>query len=208
KTAWKWILEAKWIEDFAKIKPKPKIINATEGGLGLQNIPDMSLKEVSQKYLTVARDLDSLVHTAIQDVGIIDDTAKMIVQGCTQMYDSLERVKAHLDALCKTLTNNINDSEVVLLQSELKEEIAYQYILEVFDKMRIKLEHYRLQFKAHPQIDEKTMQAFEIELLLERYKFLYETAQINQVLIVQSIENEKSKGRDVSLFCPKAPIPC
>ena len=132
----------------------------------------------------------------------------MLFQGCTEIYDSLERAKGYLDALITQLktTKNCNNSEGVLLLGELKEEIAYKYILEVFDKMRIKLEHYRLQFKTHPQIDEKTIQAFEVELILERYQFLYETAQINQLLIVQSVENEKSKGRDVSLFCPKAAI--
>lgn len=211
QTAWKWILEADWIADFAKAHPRTRIINATEGGLGIQNIVHMSFKEAQQKYLTTARDLDSLVHTAIQDAGMIHGDPGAILAGCSEMYDSLEKAKEHLDALVaatknRSLTAFQQDAHAILLQAELKEEIAYQYILEVFDRMRAKLEYYRLQFAAHPTKPQDALEVFEMQLLAERYTFLKDTAVVNQLLIVQSIEFEKSRGRDVSAFSPKSRV--
>ncbi len=201
-TAWKWLLEAKWIEDYAQEKPKPKIINATEGGLGLKKIPHMSLKEVQQKFFGITRDLDSLVHTAIQEAGLIAEDTQKVLQGCSQMYDSLEQVKTHLNALIEATKSMTAEqfhasTDMVLLQAQLKEEIAYKYILEVFDRMRVKLEYYRLQFAG---------MSLEMTLLHERYLFLKDTAIINQLLIAQSVQEQQAKGCDIKAFSPKAEV--
>lgn len=211
KTAWKWILEADWIANFAKDHPRTNIINATEGGLGIKNIPHMSLKDVEQKYLTTARDLDSFVHTAIQDAGVIGGDAATILTSCSELYDSLERAKQHLDALGKatqelSLTAFHQDPHITLLQAELKSEIAYKYILEVFDRMRAKLEYYRLQFALHPSKEQYEQEALEMQQLFERYAFLKDTAVVNQLLIAQSIASEKSRGKDVSAFSPASTV--
>lgn len=210
-TAWKWILEADWIADFAKAHPRAKIINATEGGLGIKNIPHMSLKEVEQKYLATAYDLDSIVHTAIQDAGMIGGDYATILTSCSELYDSLERAKQHLDALSiatqkASFTAFQVDPHVILLQAELKAELAYQYILEVFDRMRAKLEYYRLQFALHPSKEPHEHEALEMKLLSERYTFLKDTVVVNQLLIAQSVAFEKSRGRDVSAFAPKSQV--
>lgn len=210
-TAWKWVLEAKWIEDFAKEHPRAKLINATEGGLGFRHIPQMSLKEAAEKHLTIARDLDSLVYTAIEDAGVIASNSQKILQGAAEVYDSLERAKNHLEKLVNatkntTLTAFGQDPEVALLIAELKAELAYQYILEVFDKMRAKLEYYRLQFARHPEFGQDELDAQELELLTERYIFLKDAAIVNQILIGQSIAYEKARGRDVTAFTPKSQV--
>ncbi len=210
-TAWKWLLEAKWIEDFAEDRPRSTIINATEGGLGLKNIAHMSLKEVEQKYLSLPRDLDSLVHTSIEDAGTITADVAPILKGCAQMYDSLERAKECLEKLSEcakqsSVQSFYEDPHSILLQAGLKSEIAYQYILEVFDKMRAKLEYYRLQFAAHPSMGQEKHEALEMKLLCERYRFLKDAVVVNQLLIAQSIAYERSRGRDVSAFAPKSQV--
>ncbi len=208
-TAWKWLLEAKWIEDFAKDTPRTKIINATQGGLGLKNIVHMSLKEVEQKYLIQMRDLDSLVHTAIEDAGTIASSHKVILEGCSQMYDSLEKAKEYLEKLinaAQSMSPNHENPHTALLQAELKSEIAYQYILEVFEKMRIKLEYYRLEFASHSTISQKKHEEFERQLLVERYTFLRDTVIVNQLLIAQTIAFERKQGRDVSAFSPQSQV--
>ncbi len=42
-TLWKWITEADWISKFAHRYPETMILNATEGGLGFQDIPNLTL---------------------------------------------------------------------------------------------------------------------------------------------------------------------
>jgi hypothetical protein len=203
-TAWKWLLEAKWIEDFKEEKPNLTLINATEGGLGLQNIPHSSLQEVTDTYLSIPRDLDSLVHTAIQEAGEITCDPKALYKGCSEMYDSLEKVKNLLEELATIA--NYEDPDALLLLGQLKEEIAYKYLLEVFDRMRAKLEYYRLHFIDHPALSDDYKKKFEIELLRERYIFLRDTAVVNQLLIAQSIAHEQALGHDVSAFSPNSKV--
>ncbi len=195
-TAWKWLLEAKWIEDFANDHPRMKLINATEGGLGLKDIPHMSLKEAEERYLTRPCDYDSLVHTAIQEAGQITATKEMLYKGTREVYESLERVKAILEKLITKapkyrFSDFCQDPEIIILQETLKKEIAYSYILEVFDRMRAKLEYYRLQFAYHPGMTQSEEEALEMELIIERYRFLLETAVVNQ-LIIQKVYDKKT----------------
>ncbi|MBS0635278.1 MAG: DUF115 domain-containing protein [Verrucomicrobia bacterium] len=169
-TAWKWLLEAKWIEDFAKAHPRMKIINATEGGLGLKNIPHKTLEEVAKSYLTKEYDLENMVTSAIKKCGVVKGELQAY---CREMYESLERCKGYLDKLMDLAADDVH---TILLQAEFKNEIGYRYILEVFDRMRAKLEYYELSFNSR---------ASEAKLLKERYKFLQETAILNQLLIQQ-----------------------
>lgn len=214
-TAWKWLVEAKWIEDFARGNRKVKVINATEGGLGIKNIPHLSLKDAVKKYVTLPRDLESLVHTAIQEGGTISQNLDTLFKGCAQMYDSLEKVKGYLDELASIVSAGreksdpmacLEDPETILLDAKLKQEVAYSYILEVFDRMRIKFEYYKLQFASHPKVKERDLKKFENDLLMERLKFLKETAVVNQILIAQTIEIQQAQGKNIKAFQPKSQV--
>lgn len=214
-TAWKWIVESKWIEDFAKKHRKTKLINATEGGLGVQGIPHMSLDATVAKYLHQSCDYDALVHTAIQDAGYCKNDPKSILKGCGEMYDSLERVKQYIDELYMTVEKgkNLNEPlscletpQMIMLDGKFKREIAYRYILEVFERMRIKLEHNQLEFFSHATMEEKEKKQLEAEMLLKRFVFLKEVAIVNQILIAQSIRLEQNEGLDISSFHPKSEV--
>lgn len=181
KSAWKWVLEAKWIEDFAKEAPKCRLINATEGGLGMQGIIHMSLKEASGKYLQKSYDLDSLVHTAIEDAGTIEATRGSIEKKCRIMHVSLERAKVLLEQLAQMGSVEALDS--VLLEAELKGEVAYQYVLEVFDRMRKKLEYYRFEFFRHHTRSRQEEEAFLQKQHVERCQFLRDVCQRTQEFI-------------------------
>ncbi len=162
KSAWKWILEAKWIQDFAEERPKTTFINATGGGLGIEGLDRMTLEEAASKYLAKQYDLDAMVHTAIEEAGKVRADAKTIRKLAHEMLESLERVKSYLG------TNDL------LTELELKQEIAYVYILEVFEKMRMKLEYYRIKFGADPEKERE-----------ERILFLKDVATVNQILIME-----------------------
>jgi len=214
-TAWKWLVEAKWIEDFAKEHPKLKLINATEGGLGIKRVEHLSLDEAVKKYATMSRDLESLVHTAIQEAGTISSNLDILLKGCSQMYDSLEKVKGQLDEFSAIASSwrekkepmaFLEDPKTALLENRLQDEIAYRYILEVFDRMRTKFEYYKLQFAAHPKIKEIELKRFENDLLVERLKFLKETAIVNQILIAQAVELQQAWGKNISAFKPKSQV--
>jgi hypothetical protein len=124
------------------------------------------------------------------------------------MYDSLERAKGLLEKLAIQAENPQfhNDPHTALLQAELKEEIAYKYILEVFDKMRAKLEYYRLHFASHPALSENAIEALKLSELQSRFIFLKDTATVNQLLIAQSVALEKANGLDISAFSPKSTV--
>ncbi len=68
----KWLLEAKWIERFRqKTQSRTKIINATQGGLGLKNIVHTQVKEVEQKSILskCAIWMSLFIIPAIEDAG-------------------------------------------------------------------------------------------------------------------------------------------
>ena len=137
------------------------------------------------------------------------------MKGCAKIYDSLERCKQYLDELSAIVTkgrklphpkSSLEDPHTILLESKLKGEIGYGYILEVFDRMRIKLEYFRVQFASHPTVKAKELEELELNLLLERYQFLKETAIVNQLLIARSIQEQSLMELNVSSFSPKSEV--
>lgn len=212
QTAWKWVLEGKWIEEFAEKHKKRRIINATEGGLGIKGIEHMDLDQAASRYLVDSYDLEALVHTAIQETGVCTLSTEALLKSMALCFDSLTRSSLCIDAIVgsiqsfgkkKGLLQPLETPEVVMELTKLQGELAFTYILDVFHRMRTKLDYYALQFRLHPDQSEQDRLRDELALLERHYLFLKEVCLVNQALIVKTVLEQQEKGIDIAQFCPK-----
>ncbi len=120
-TLWKWIEEAKWIEEFSKKHPALRIINATEGGLKLQGLEHITLKKTEEKYLTTSYDFSARLHQSIMQVSSYKLEKKQVILKVELFYKSIEKTLHLLDAL--------QASSSPLLVSDLFHEAAYSHLL-------------------------------------------------------------------------------
>ena len=72
-TLWKWVNESLWFSQFAKRNPIMTMINCTEGGIGFAHVPNMPLKEASDKYLKENFDFSTIIHGTIQNSPVPKD---------------------------------------------------------------------------------------------------------------------------------------
>jgi hypothetical protein len=216
QTEWKWVLEGKWIEEFTGKHKRRTFINATDGGLGIDGIKHMSLEDAAKSYLQRSYDLDALVHTTVQEAGVCSITQSALLKSMAEMFDSITRSIASIDAILGYIQHGyqagqkkkkgihpLETADAVMQLSSLQSEKAFEYILDVFHRMRTKLDYYALQFAIHPDQKEEVRYQFELEMLERHYHFLKEVGIINQALIVQVVLAEQLKGVDITAFCPK-----
>ena len=69
-TMWKWIVESEWVTKFTQEHPKVSIYNATEGGIGFADVPNITLEEAAQKLLRKDSPLQQNVNKAIENASI------------------------------------------------------------------------------------------------------------------------------------------
>lgn len=201
QTAWKWIQEGQWIEEFTKKHGKKRFINATSGGLGISGISQMSLAEVAEKYLARSYDVDALVHQAVQETTVCQLPYKRLLQKMAKMYDSLSHCITALDAILRYVSDAQLEvaieevPEVLLLQEQLHKEAAFGAILEVFDRMKTKFDFYAKEFYPSSKV--------ELELFGKRHFFLKEVCIVNQTIIHKAVIEQQARGMDISFFRPK-----
>ena len=171
----------------------------------------MPLEEVVNRYLKQSYDLDGLVHTMIQQAGVCSCSVQTLYRGMAAMFDSLTRCIDHLDALTKLIQENRDGSGVnpmdtpdaIMLIGQLQAELAYQYILEVFDRMKTKFDYYTIQFRSYANMSQKEKTQLEVDLCGYRYFFLKEVCIVNQALIEKTVQEQQNLGKDIASFRPK-----
>jgi hypothetical protein len=209
-TAWKWVVEAKWIEDFKKTHKKVKLINATARGMPIKGIKRTTLEAVQEQYLTKQYDIDALVHTHVQELSVCPLSYDAIFKSLASMYDSLGASISRIDTLVDTLQKTQDDcretpffiEQLTLLQAEE----GYQYLLEIFDKMRIKHDHYSFEFSLSPLSTSEYKEHLSRRLMADRLLFLKEVASLNQMLIALSVTEQQHKGISIASFAPKSEV--
>jgi hypothetical protein len=98
-TLWKWIYESQFFSEFAKKHPELVLINATEGGIGMEGIPNKTLQEVKQEYLKKKYPFQKMVHDAIQQAKMPPAvTAKEIISLMKEFKESLDKVADSLQS--------------------------------------------------------------------------------------------------------------
>ncbi|MCB1119736.1 MAG: motility associated factor glycosyltransferase family protein, partial [Chlamydiia bacterium] len=70
QTLWKWEMESNWYALFSRLYPDVKLINATEGGIGMPTVPNVSLQEVIETQLTKQMPLSDWIHATLQQAAL------------------------------------------------------------------------------------------------------------------------------------------
>lgn len=191
-TLWKWIAEADWIGDFAKEHPETSFVNCTEAGLGFPGVPNMSLEQAKQHYLSRHFDLHNRIHAEIQSCAIPDVTEQRVEDLVNEMYESMKRSLENISILIdetnkthqqiekeKTIPAILQSGRAALAETELADEVAYEYILDLFNNIYARVlnaDLHRIRLSRSNEI-KRTLQ--RLELNLKRLSFLKDVARVN-----------------------------
>lgn len=196
-TLWKWIAESNWISDFAKEHPELVLVNATEGGIGFPDVPNKPLKDVVEEYLNKTFDLRKRLDDEIKHVSMPQITSERIEELMLEMKESLERSKEHLTVLISESEAKIEQTKVkkavpdvlqsglaALSETELSEEIAYHYVLEIFNAVYSKKLNRELQ-QSQNSADDAAWKQFvrKQEINNKKLSFLRDVAEANLALM-------------------------
>jgi len=188
KTHWKWLLEADWISEFQRKHKKVKIFNATQGGLAIKGVRQISFDEVAQKNFGHSFDLDGLVHTFLNEAGKLESSNEMTLKATKSLFLSLGRSVKLLEEMIATV-NEIKqpleeNSRLFDLEQKLARESGYKYILEVFWRMRQKLDFFKIRLASFGT--QKEQSDFAKKCRLETLSFLKDVALLNGHLMKRS----------------------
>lgn len=132
-----WLAEAGTYTDFRLEFPEMNLLNVTQGGLPIDHVPNFTLKEVKEEYLTQTFDLTNEIHLAIENSGKIS-VSELDIE---RVFEKWKKSLINCDKILEEMIQN-KDYSV----SRLKEEPFYQnYLVDMqdfFDKITLR-ERYR-----------------------------------------------------------------
>lgn len=209
QTLWKWIQESVWISQFCITKPEIKVINATEGGIGVEAVPNVSLEEVKNQYLKTQVDLEALIHVRVQESifeKIVD--SEVVADKMRLLVDSLKKCKHH----CSMLIEEFNKILEVIEQSDqenpklitdialqelklLNQEAAFKAILARFNESFLSFygreDMESLYKEQDKRIDQKEINLRRTQLNLKRYHFLKAVCKENIERIMTTLKEDR-----------------
>jgi len=139
---WDWVNASFWYEQFQKRHPNTILLNATEGGIGLNGIENIPLKEVAKSF-TKTYDFDRLIHHALESspmppevnekhlVSLMEDLKTSFAK-CQPILNELEEFyKEQINAILKDrpISLELKKGKV----TELENESIYRYVLKCFE---------------------------------------------------------------------------
>lgn len=199
-TFWKWVTEAEWISDYAKEHPELTIINATEGGIGFKDVPNMSLKEAKETYLKENNDSlkhiqdeinkSSLANIDIQDIKNTISLLQNSLVNCVKKMNIIFEEMTLLEEKLKkgiAIPDNLQTPTIMLSEMEIDSEPAFQYLLETFSLIFLRINHRLIQSFHLTNKPSKAQAKKKIKLHKERLKFLSEVALVNIELIKRTL---------------------
>lgn len=189
-TLWKWVQESVWISQFSITRPDVELINATEGGIGAEAVPNQTLASVKDEFLNTSLDIDALIHVRIQESSFGNDfDSDEIVDKMRILMESLKVCKGH----CRTLISEfcsvletveesdeenpklITDGALAALK-ELNQEDAFKAVLSRFNESFLSFygrEDMESLYKDQDKrLDQKEINSRRTKLNIKRYKFL------------------------------------
>lgn len=191
-TLWKWIAESNWIGEFAREHPETTLINSSEAGLGFPGVPNIPLKEVCEKYLTHQYDLNNRIHAEIQSCAMPDVTEERVNNLVQQMYESLKRCVDQFNVLLtetkiiqERIERDQKEPEILqtgraaLAETELNDEIAYEYIIDLFNNIYSRVLNIELRRIRLSRLSPLKKALARVALNLKRLSFLKDVARVN-----------------------------
>jgi hypothetical protein len=147
-TLWKWVAESEYTSSQAVKFKGTTYINCTEGGLGFNGIPNMTLQEAEKKYLSQIHELDGEIHELIQ-MGKFDFSQSSVIDLIRELDKSFERsieICKELGDEIKILQRAIAEHQIELaaksskkiehIQVKLGQELACEQVLDPVNHMR------------------------------------------------------------------------
>lgn len=204
-TLWKWIAESEWIDDYAKEHPAITLLNATEGGLGCGDVPNVTLEEAVKRYCTEEFDYHSFVHSIVESAPLnisrdkIDEIIKVLknsLERCIELLDLLidETGKAKgIITQGGELGPSFQTGAAIYAESELAEEDAFVAVISDFNDMYNMTIHGEIDEAKHI-LSEKELSLKKMEIQEKKYKFLKEVAKANILSIDWATKEEKENG--------------
>jgi hypothetical protein len=175
ETETKWITEGKWIEQFQQLHPKLNLVQTSKEGLFLSGLEYLSFEEAVEKYCSSSKDVDALVHIALEEASPLSIREEKIAESIRSLTESLLEVSGIL-ALMDT---NISaqdfspDSAVwVDLDHQLRSALAYKWVLSPYEAMHAKLMQMQASLEIRPYDDAEAGKRFEQHSLKSRVALL------------------------------------
>jgi len=208
-TLWKWITESIWYGAFASEHPQVTLINATEGGIGFPNVPNMTLANVKEQFLNKQYDFSSRLHGEIQMSPFSSSvTAENIKEKILILVNSLNTaasqcekiVKLYMDNDPDNLFRNENILQEIAAETELLEqEPCYKAILKMFKSVyqsNNALELLRI------KLDAETLPENEVKLKRNaidvfQYKYLARIAVLNNAQLIRILHEYNEKQAQI-----------
>ncbi|MBA3723139.1 MAG: motility associated factor glycosyltransferase family protein [Parachlamydiaceae bacterium] len=172
-TKWDWLGEANWFTHYSIAHPEIQILNATEGGLGFNFVPNWTLEKVADEILTQTYDLSSKIKGEIQNSQIPVtklNIIELIQEIKKSLLTSIEYCNTIISEEYKLLVNNSDadkkslfTTKAILFESLLHDELAYEYFLKDFENARSSLE---------ASTGKPTEFEAQVKQLISRFQFL------------------------------------
>jgi len=204
KTLWKWVIESAWISDYAKDHPEINFINASEAGLGFEDISNIPLEEVKETHLQEIHDLKEKIEECCASGSLQHISTERIEEVLITLRSSLERIVNVFEKLMSELNqlkndllahkvpeNTIQNTNITLLEAEIEDEAGFWAVLDIFSQV-FQYSHLKdIQNIESPRCNLITLEKSvkKIQLQLERLQFLKDTAQVNIAFISRAIED-------------------
>jgi len=182
-TMWKWIAESEW---YGKVtKGKILALNATEGGIGMPGIPNISLEEVAKNLPVESFDYHLKVHGETQN-SLMPTTVtyENIRDLFKDIYRSLENCRNY----CQQIVKETNSGNRNAIYEKLEEETAFKHILKNLNENILEYNHrHSLNLKKIKDMklkDDKTNALNE-----KRYNLLAKASELLLSLFKDASEN-------------------
>ncbi len=201
-TLWKWISESEWIGQYATDHPKIQLINATEGGLGFPGVPNLSFKSVARKHLTKTFDFPRRIRKGIASGSMPKVTRKKVNKLMEVLQKSIETSRHYLEVLLEEVNTmreklqmmekvepnfNLLSGRAALFEMDLSEEVAYKYILDVFNEVFARIMYHETQELRLSSQTEKAKKMGLLAINAKRLTFLIQVAAVQQELIKMAL---------------------
>ncbi len=200
-----WVLEADVLSILTKQYNCHTFINATEGGLGISGVENMSLLNVKEKFLQTNYPLQEKVHSEISPYLINHSkyhlaVKKRLKEFCKSLNRCLKIYQKVIQELKKLLLQN-KKQQLTKLNSPIVDdslkllghEIGYQYLMkryhQIVDIKHLKFRH----FKRFLSKEAPVTLEYELKLLdmLNRFKEYYSTCREFRLIIKNELNHEK-----------------
>lgn len=197
-TLWKWISESIYYSHFAADHPEVAVINATEGGIGMEGILNATLKDVSEYYLQRQFDIPLRIHGEIQNAlmpsTVTEDKIRELVHEflgsllccqshCQTIIEESLLIADRLEKGEETSDTLMTDRSSASLKA-LEAEIAYTHLLYHFNEYYMQKMAWDLLKLTHDTtMDANMILAKKARMQAERYKFVRDTAIMNASFI-------------------------